>query len=106
MALLAVLGGVVWWSNKKQAAEPAKRGDKTVKMLTIPEDQFQEIRVKKGRARLIVLQKQRRRQVGDHASRSRCRRTRTRSASMVSTLSSLNADKLIEEKAADLRRTA
>ena len=48
VALLAVIGGGIWWSNKKQAATPAKSPtDASSKLLTIPVDQFQEIRIKK-----------------------------------------------------------
>ena len=48
VAILAVLGGAIWWSNKKQASSPAKSAtDTTSKILTIPADQFQEIRIKK-----------------------------------------------------------
>ena len=48
VALLAVLGGGIWWSNKKQAASAAKSAtDTSTKLLTIPADQFQEIRIKK-----------------------------------------------------------
>src|ERR1035438_5901512 len=45
---LELLGGLIWWSNKKQAATPAKSAtDTTTKLLTISDDQFQEIRIKK-----------------------------------------------------------
>ena len=48
VAVLAVLGGAIWYSNKKQAGAPAKSAtDTTTKLLTIPDDQFQEIRIKK-----------------------------------------------------------
>ena len=47
VVLLAVLGGLVWWSNKKQASASKSPMDTTTKLLTIPEDQFQEIRIKK-----------------------------------------------------------
>ena len=48
VALLAAVGGAIWWSNKKQAATPAKSAtDTSSKLLTIPADQFQEIRIKK-----------------------------------------------------------
>ena len=44
VVLLAGLSGLIWWSNKKQAA--AKPADTTTKILTIPDDQFQGIRIK------------------------------------------------------------
>ena len=48
VVLLAIVGGGIWWSNKKQAATPEKSAtDTSTKLLTIPADQFQEIRIKK-----------------------------------------------------------
>src|SRR5690348_5291605 len=47
VAVLAVLGGATWWSNKKQTSA-AKSPDNTTKILSIPSDQFQEIRIKKA----------------------------------------------------------
>ena len=41
-------GRAIWWSNKKQAAKPGNRPPTPpTKLLTIPDDQFQEIRIKK-----------------------------------------------------------
>src|ERR1700728_437379 len=49
VAVLALVGGGIWFSNKKQAATPAKSAtDTSSKLLTIPADQFQEIRIKKS----------------------------------------------------------
>ena len=47
VALLAVLGGLIWWSNKKQAAAAKATTDTTTKILAIPGDQVQDIVVKK-----------------------------------------------------------
>ena len=47
VAVLAVLGGLIWWSNKKQGAASKTPTDTSVKLLSIPDDQFQEIRIKK-----------------------------------------------------------
>jgi hypothetical protein len=96
--LLAVLGGLIWWSNKKQAA--TKPTDATVKILSIPDDQFQQIRIKKLTNEAIDL----RRDGGKWAMTlpKPLAADQDAVASMVATLSSLNADKLVEEKAADL----
>jgi hypothetical protein len=100
VVLLAVLGGLWWWSNKKQDADTKKpAADTTTKLLTIPEDQFQEIRIKKG-ADTIVLQR----------DNGKWRITAPQayaadpdaSSSLVSSLTSVTADKLIEDKATDL----
>ena len=47
VALLAVLGGLTWWSNKSQADKAKTPTDTTTKLLTIPDDQFQEIKIHK-----------------------------------------------------------
>ena len=54
--LLAVLGGVVWWSNRKEASA-SKTTDTSTKILSIPEDQFQEIRIKKLTGEVINLRR-------------------------------------------------
>jgi hypothetical protein len=96
VALLAVLGGLIWWSNKKQAAKPT---DTTVKILAIPEDQFQQIRIRKLTNEAIDL----RRSDGKWAmiSPKPLAADQDAVASMVATLSALNADKVVDEKAAD-----
>jgi hypothetical protein len=97
VALLAVLGGLIWWSNKKQAAKPI---DTTVKILSIPEDQFQQIRIKKLTGEVIEL----RRGGGKWAMTlpKPLEADQDAAASTVATLSSLSADKVVDEKAADL----
>jgi hypothetical protein len=72
VVVLAVLGGLIWWSNKKQAASPAKSAtDTTIKLLTIPDDQFQEIRIKKLNGEVEDLKRENGRRWG------RSRRTRS-----------------------------
>ena len=98
---LAVLGGLIWWSNKKQAASPAKSAtDTTTKLLTISDDQFQEIRIRKltgevqdlkrenGKWRLVEPQQL----AADQDT----------VGSIVTTLGALTADKTIETNATDL----
>src|ERR1051326_160244 len=58
VALLAVLGGLAYWSNKKKAAadaKPAEAKDAPPKILTIPEDQFKEIKIAKTGGDTTVL---------------------------------------------------
>ncbi len=100
VALLAVLGGLVWWSNKKQA-QASKSNDTTIKMLSIPDDQFQEIRIRKLTGEVIDLKKQ-----GTNWEMTQPRPLRADQdtvGSMVSSLGSLNADKLVDDKPADLK---
>ena len=101
VAVLVVLGGLVWWSNKKQATASKTSPDTATKLLSIPDDQFQEIRIKKLTGELQDL----------HRVNGKWQLTQPTQlsadpdtvGSMVSTLASLNADKLIEDKAADLQ---
>ena len=101
VAVLAVLGGLIWWSNKKQASASKTSTDTTTKLLTIPDEQFQEIRIKKLTGEVQDL-----RRVGGKwqlTQPTQLSADPDTVGSMVSTLSTLNADKLIEDKAADLQ---
>ena len=49
VVLLAVLGGAIWWSNRAEAKKAAKGTDTSTKILSIPDDQIQEIHIKKGK---------------------------------------------------------
>jgi len=100
VVLLAVMGGLVWWSNKKQAAASKTPADTSTKILTIPDDQFQEVRIKTITDVTIDLQR-------DNGKWSMTQpkplaADQDAVASMVTTLSSLNADKKVEDNAADL----
>ena len=102
VAVLAVLGGLIWWSNRKQAAASKKTStDTTTKLLSIPDDQFQEIKIKKLTGEVQDLRRVNGKwQLAQPVQLSADPDT---VGSMVSSLSSLNADKLIEDKAADLQ---
>ena len=101
VVLLAGLGGIIWWSNKKQATASATTTDNTTKLLAIPDDQFQNIRIQKTGADTEDL-------VRDNG---KWKLTEPKPlpadqdsvSSIVSSLSALNADKVIENKAADLK---
>jgi uncharacterized protein DUF4340 len=101
LVVLAALGGAAWWSEKKQKAETGKpAADAPPKILSIPEDQFKEIQLKKKSGDLTGLAKadgkwqitQPKPLAADQDSVN----------SLVSSLSSLASDRLIEDKAADL----
>ena len=99
VVLLAVLSGLVWWSNKKQAAtKPAP--DTSTKILSIPDDQFQDIRIKTLANLTIDLSRQDNKWTMTQPKPLAADQDAV--SSMVSTLSSLNADKTVEDKAADL----
>jgi ribosomal protein L12E/L44/L45/RPP1/RPP2 len=102
VVLLAAIAGAIWWSNKKQAATPTKSAtDTSSKLLTIPADQFQEIRIKKltGEVQDLKLVDGKWRIVEPSALAA----DQDTVTSMVTSLSALTADKTIEESAADLK---
>jgi len=100
VAVLALLGGAVWWSNKKQATAAKSPTDTTTKLLTIPDDQFQEIQIKKASGDVEDLQRE----------NGKWRMTAPKqlpadqdtAGSLVSSLSNLSADAVIDPKATDL----
>jgi len=100
--VLLALAGALYWSNYKQKTEAAKPApDAAPKILTIPEDQIKQVTLKKTGAETTVLRK------GDDnkwqiVQPQPLRADQDAANSLVSTLSNLNADKLVEDKAADL----
>ena len=104
LALLAVLGIGVYFSNKSQAAKEKNPtpDTATTKLLNIPDDQFQEIKIHKLTGETISLKK-------DNGKWRITEPTNLPAdqdavSSMTSALGSLNADKVIEEKAGDLKQ--
>ena len=99
--LLLVLSGVVWWSNKKASAPdrpPVENA--TTKLVSIPEDQFQELEIKKRTGEALRLQH------GDSKWRIVAPELLPADpdavSSMLSSLSSLSSDRTVEEKPASL----
>lgn len=98
VAVLAVLGGLTWWSNKKQASA-SKSTDTTTKILSIPNDQFQEIRLKKAAQTIDLKGGPGKWQITEPQALPA---DQDAVSSMVNTLSSLSADTVVEDKASDL----
>ena len=99
--LLLMLSGVIWWSNKK-AATPSKAPveSATTKLISIPEDQFQEIEIQKRDGETIRLQRfDSRWQI---AGPKPLRADPDAISNMLSSLSSLSSDHTVEEKATSL----
>jgi hypothetical protein len=104
VALLAALGVGVYFSNKSQAAKEKEPGKDaaTTKLLEIPDDQYQEIKIKKVTGETLDLKR----------DNGKWRMTEPKDlpadqdaiSSMTSSLGSLNADKVVEEKATDLKQ--
>ena len=101
VVLLAVLGGLTWWSNKKEAAKAKTPTDASTKLLTIPDDQFQEIKIKKVTDELLDLKRENGK--WQMTAPKPMAADQDAAGSMVSTLANLNADKVVEDKAADLK---
>jgi hypothetical protein len=100
VVLLAVLGGVVWWSNKKQAAAAKAPSDTSPKILAIPDDQVVAIQIKHTGGETDTIKRE----------NGKWQMTEPKplpadsdaASSLTSALSSVTADKTIEDNAADL----
>src|SRR3954449_7415638 len=102
VVLLAALGGISWWSVKHPpSADKASPDGSNTKLLTIPDDQFQEIKVTKLTGEVIDLKKDSGK--WRMAAPKALAADQDAAGSMQSTLSSLSSDKLIDEKAANLK---
>src|ERR1035441_7667468 len=92
VVLLAVLGGVTWWSNKTQADKAkAPAADAPAKLLTIPDDQFQEIKIKRVPDEALSLKRENGK--WQMPAPKPMAADQDAAAAMVSTLSNLTADK-------------
>jgi hypothetical protein len=103
VVVLAAIGGGIYWTNKHKADEakkPASSSTESPKVLSIPEDQFKEVRIAKKDAGATVVSK-----VSDKWMLVLPKAEpadQEAVGSMVTALASLNADRVIEEKPADL----
>ncbi len=98
VALLAALGGLTWWSNKKQASA-SKTTDTTTKVLSIPADQVQEIRIRKA-AQTVDLKRENNK--WQMTQPEPLPADQDAVGSIVTTVSALNADSVVDPKATDL----
>jgi len=99
--LLLVLSAVIWWSNKKAAtADKTPVETASVKLLNLPEDQIQNIEIKKRTGE--TLQLQRNDSQWQIIVPRLLRADPDAVSSMLSTLSSLTSDRTVEEKATTL----
>lgn len=100
--LAALLGAGIWYSNRLEKQKESKPPDSSVKLLEIPEDQFQQIEIGKADTAPVVMKR-------DAGGRWALTAPQPAAAdaesavSMVSTLAAFSTDKLVEEKAADLK---
>jgi hypothetical protein len=101
VVLLAVLGGLTWWSNKSQADKSKTPADTVTKLLSIPDDQFQEIKIRKVTDEVLSLKRENGK--WQMTAPKAMAADQDAAGSMVSALANLNADKVVEEKATDLK---
>jgi hypothetical protein len=97
--LLLVLGGIIWWSNKKAATADKTPIEKTAtSLISIPVDQIQAIEIQKHGDETIRLQRiDSKWQI---AGAKPLRADPEAVSSLLSSLSSLSSDRTVEEKAA------
>ena len=100
--VLAAIGGGVYWTNKHKADEakkPVSGTSDSPKILTIPDDQFKEIKLAKKDAEPTIVSK-----TGDKWSITMPKALpadQDAVSQMVSSLGSLTADRVVEEKPGD-----
>jgi len=101
-AILVLLAGGVWWSNRAKKGEEGKpRPDEPPKILSVPEDQIRQIEIRQKGGETTLVRKSDAGQWEITAPKP-LRIDSDAISSMTSTLSSLSSDRLIEEKAGDL----
>src|SRR5581483_3852211 len=100
VVLLAVLGGAVWWSNKKQATAAKNPTDTSPKIVAIPDDQVAQITIKHGTGEVDTLKRENGK--WQLTSPQTLAADSDAASSLTSQLSSLSADKTIEDNASDL----
>jgi len=104
VGLLAVLGGFSWWAYKHPADASktgAEAGGAPTKLLTIPDDQFKEIKIAKLTGETIDLKKEDGK--WKMVEPKQLPADQDAAGAMQSTLNSLSSEKLIEDKATDLK---
>ncbi|HEY1218239.1 MAG: DUF4340 domain-containing protein [Bryobacteraceae bacterium] len=100
VVLLAVLGGVIWYSNKKQAQKAKAPADTSPKIVSIPEARFREIRLQKAGAEPLVVSLVNRK--WELTAPQPFPADPNTTASLISSLASVSADQTVEDKATDL----
>jgi hypothetical protein len=98
VGLLAVLGGAVWWSNKKQASA-SKSADTSTKVLAIPTDQVQEVRVKSAAQTVDLKRENGKWQLTQPEPLPA---DQDAASTVASAFTALNADTVVDEKPTDL----
>jgi len=102
VGVLAVLGGALYWSNRRQKADAAKPAtDTTPKILSIPDDQITQVTLKKTGGDTTVLDKS----AGGKwqiTEPKPMRADQDAVKSLVTAVGTLNGDTTVTDKATDL----
>src|SRR5260370_11815072 len=102
-ALLLVLSAVMWWSNKKTAtADKPAVETTTVKLLSLPEDQIQDVDIKRRGGEIVKLQRNDSKWV--IAGPEPLSADADAVSSILSTLSSPSSDRTVEETASTIEQ--
>jgi hypothetical protein len=102
VALLAVLGGLAWWSERQQKAEEGKPPkDAPPKLVSIPDDQIQQVEIAKREGAPLTVKRGSSNR-WEITSPSALPADQDAVSQMVGSLASLSADRVVEEKAGDL----
>ena len=98
--VLAVLSGAVWWSERHKTDEDAKGSKDNPKLVSLKDDEIQRIEIRHSNAEPVVLQREKQ---GWQITAPKPLRTDADAvSSVVSSMSGLTWDRLVEEKASDL----
>lgn len=101
VVLLAALSGLLYWSNKKKKAEENKPLTDTIKIFSFDSGDIRKVEIKRKDGELVVLEKNKDGQWAIVAPKP-YRADQDVVSSLVSTLATLNADKTVDEKPANL----
>jgi hypothetical protein len=100
--VLAALGGALYWSNRKQKADAEKPvADTAAKILKMEAGDIQKVELKRKDGENVVLVRNKENQ-WEIAEPKQMRADQDTAGPLVTTLSSLNSDKVVDEKPTDL----
>ncbi|MGP8244914.1 MAG: DUF4340 domain-containing protein [Bryobacteraceae bacterium] len=101
VVLLAVLGGAVWYSNKKEAQKEKAPADTSPKIVSIPDDQVADILIQRPGGETVELKR-------EDPTKYVLTQPKPLAAdidaasSLITSVASISADKTVADKAADL----
>jgi hypothetical protein len=100
-AVLAALGGVMWWSNRTEAAKEGKTTDTSPKILKLKEESIQQVDIKPRDGETTTVKKNADRSWSIVAPKA-MKADDASVASITAAVSNLSADRIVDEHASDL----